>query len=589
MVTSAPVERRFAAVVSADGKGYSRLMAEDEIGTVRMLTAYRSIMRDTITEFHGRVVDSPGDNVLAEFGSVVDAVSSAVEIQRLLSERNAEVPDRRRLEFRIGVNLGTVLVDGERIYGDTINIAARVEGLADAGGICISGVAYEHIAGKLALEWDPLGEVTVKNIPYPLRVYRLRQPSRQVTSSVAKPTIVPPHRPSIAVLPFREIDLADTRPYFGDGIAEYVIIALASLSDLFVVSCTSTARFRDSSTDVRSVGRELGVRYVLSGSVRRMGERLRITAELADSETQTVLWTERIDGHGDDLFDLQDRVSERTITTIAPHVRDAEVRRAFRKRPENLDAYDFTLRGLDLLYHLHRDEFERAREMFDRAITLDPGYATPYALSALWHSIRFEQGWSVDPATELSAVTRCAEMALERDPFDARALALCGHLRAFRLRDYEGAVALFDRALASSPNSSVAWIRSSPTYSYLGDGAEATRRGQQGLKLSPLDPHRFYTHGILGLAAYTRGDFDEAAVWGRRAKSENPAFTANLRILAAALGAAGKPDEARVVAARLLEADPGFRLVPFCERYAFRDRERRAALADHLRAAGLPD
>ena len=281
------------------------------------------------------------------------------------------------------------------------------------------------------------------------------------------------------MLPFREIDLADTRPYFGDGIAEYVIIALASLSDLFVVSCTSTARFRDSSTDVRSVGRELGVRYVLSGSVRRMGERLRITAELADSETQTVLWTERIDGHGDDLFDLQDRVSERTITTIAPHVRDAEVRRAFRKRPENLDAYDFTLRGLDLLYHLHRDEFERAREMFDRAITLDPGYATPYALSALWHSIRFEQGWSVDPATELSAVTRCAEMALERDPFDARALALCGHLRAFRLRDYEGAVALFDRALASSPNSSVAWIRSSPTYSYLGDGAEATRRGRR--------------------------------------------------------------------------------------------------------------
>jgi adenylate cyclase len=588
-VTLAPVERRLAAVVSADGKGYSRLMSEDEIGTVRTLTAYRSIMRDTITGFHGRVVDSPGDNLLAEFGSVEDAVSSAVEIQRLLAERNAELPERRRLEFRMGVNLGDVLADGDRIYGDTINIASRLEGLADGGGICISRVAYEHIAAKLALEWEPLGEVTVKNIPYPLGVYRLLPRWLPASSRAGKPLNVPSHRPSIAVLPFRELDVGDARPYFGDGIAEYVVVALASLPDLFVVSCTSTARFRESPTDVRSVGRELGVRYVLSGSVRRMGTHLRITAELADSETQTVLWTERIDGHGDDLFDLQDRVSEKTITTIAPHGRAGVVGRAFRKRPENLDAYDFTLRGLDLLYHLHRNEFEHARELFARAIELDPGYAAPYALSALWHSVRLEQGWSVDPPTERAAVRRFAEMALERDPFDTRALALCGHLRAFQLRDYEGALAFFDRALASSPNSSVAWIRSSPTYSYLGDGTEAARRAQQGLKLSPLDPHLFFIHGILGLAAYSRGEFDEAALWGRRAMSENPAFTANLRILAAALGAAGKLAEARVVAGRLLEADPAFRVAPFCERYAFRDRERRAALADHLRAAGLPD
>jgi adenylate cyclase len=586
---SPEVERRLAAVLSADGKGYSRLMSEDEVGTVRTLTSYRAIMREIIATFHGRVVDSPGDNVLAEFGSVIDAVAAAVEIQRRLGERNAELPEHRRLEFRIGVNLGDVLVDGERIYGDTVNVAARLEGLAEGGGICISGRAYDHVADKCDVAWDSLGDVTVKNIAYPLRVYRLRQRSREVTSVQAAPAVVPANRPSIAVLTFHPIGGGDASRYLGDGIAEDVGVALASLSDLFVVSHKSTARFRDTAIDVRAVGHELGVRYVLSGRIQRIAERLRITAELADSETQTVVWTEKIDGRVDDLFELQDRVSEKTITTIAPHIREAEMRRAFRKRPESLDAYELTLRGLDLLYRLRHDEFERARDMFDKAIALDPRYATPHALSALWYSIRLEQGWSTDRDADRAAVRRCGEAALERDPFDARALALCGHLRAFQFRDYEGALALFDRALASSPNSSVAWVRSSATYSYLGDGDEAKRRAQVGLRLSPHDPHLFFTHGILGLAFYSSGEFDEAAAWGRRAMFENPRFTANLRILAAALVAAGRLDEARATAMRLLEADPGFRVTPFCDQYAFRDRDRRAALAEHLREAGLPD
>jgi adenylate cyclase len=585
---TADVERRLAAVVSADGKGYSRLMSEDEIGTLRTLTAYRSIMRDTIAKFHGRVVDTPGDNVLAEFGSIVDAVSYAVEIQRQLGQRNAELAERRRLEFRMGVNLGEVLVDGDRIYGDTINVAARVERLADAGGICISGVAYDHIADKLDLQWDSLGKVELRNLPSPVRVYRLRQNAPRAGPIPERSAFGTGHRPSIAVLPFREIGIGDAQGYFGDGIAEHVVVALASLPDLFVVSRSSTTRFRDSHTDVRAVGQELGVRYVLSGSVRRMGERLRIMAELADSETQTVLWTDSIDGHASDVFDLQDRVSERALTTIAPYLRDEEMRRVFQKRPESLDAYEFTLRGLDLLYRLHREEFERAREMFARSIALEPRYATPYALNALWYSIRIEQGWSVNVGEDRAAVMRWAEMALERDPFDARALALCGHLRAFQLRDYEGALALFDRALASSPNSSFAWVRSSPTYSYLGDGGEALRRAQQGLKLSPLDPQLFFTHGVLGLASYTLGNFEEAVAWGRQSMLANPRFTANLRILAAGCVAAGRHDEAREVVARLLEADPGFRVTPFCERYAFRDRDRLNALAAHLRAAGLP-
>jgi TolB-like protein/Tfp pilus assembly protein PilF len=587
-MTAPDVDRRLAAVLSADGKGYSRLMSDDEIGTVRTLISYRAVMRDTVTRFHGRVVDSPGDNLLAEFGSALEAVSAAVEIQRVLGERNAELLEARRLEFRIGVNVGDVVVDGDRIYGDTVNVAARLEALADGGGICISGIAFDHIAAKLPLEWFSMGEVAVKNIARPVRAYRLGQPLPQ-RARVTAPVASPPHRPSIAVLPFR--DAGDPTPprYLADGISEDIVVALASLSDLFVVSRTSTAGFRGSTPDVRSVGRELGVRYVLSGSARRIGDRLRITAELADSETQTVLWTDKIDGRVDDLFELQEQVSEKTITTIAPHVREAEMRRAFGKRPESLDAYDFTLRGLDLLYRLQRGEFERARDMLDSAIALDPRYATPYALSALWHSIRVEQGWSDDPAADRAAIRRCAEAALERDPYDARALALAGHMRAFQLGDYEGALALFDRALASSPNSSLAWIRSSPTYSYLGDGTEAKRRARLGLKLSPLDPHIFFAHGVLGLACYVSGEFDEAAVWGSQSLAENPAFTANLRILTASLAAGGRLDEARAAAARLLAMDPAFRLTPFCERYALRDRDRRAALAEHLRAAGLPD
>ena len=258
------------------------------------------------------------------------------------------------------------------------------------------------------------------------------------------------------------------------------------------------------------------------------------------------------------------------------------------ERPENLDAYDFMLRGLDLLYHLRRDEFEQAREMFDKSIALDPRYATPYALYALWHSIRVGQGWSEDPRADHVAANRLGEAALERDPFDARALALCGHMRAYLFHDYEGAFALFDRAIAVSPNSATAWGRSSPTYSYVGDAVEAKRRAQIALRLSPLDPHLFYVHTALCLACYTGGQYEEAVGWGRRAFSQNPNYAAILRFLAASLAAAGHSAEAQPIARALLDIEPGFRVQRFCDGYAYKDPARRAALAEHLRAAGLP-
>jgi TolB-like protein/Tfp pilus assembly protein PilF len=588
MEQPAEVERRHAAILAADAQGYSRLMGEDEIGTVRTLTAHRAAMREAIARFRGRVVDSPGDNLLAEFPSAFDAVECAAAIQSTLRQRNAALPEGRRLAFRIGVNAGPVIVEGERIYGDAVNVAARLEALADAGGVCISGEVHDQVAGALGLQWESLGERAVKNILRPVRVYRARLPGGpEARASPTPPARV--YRPSIAVLPFRESGAPEAERYFAEGIVEDVIGALASLPDLFVISGTSTARFRDRPADVKAVGQELAVRYVLSGSIRRAGDRIRISSELADTDTQVVVWTDRLESRVDDLFELQDRLSERTIATIAPHVQEAEIRRALRKRPESMDAYDYMLRGLDLLYRLERREFEQAREMFERALALDPAYATPYALSALWHSIRIGQGWSVDEGADYGEAARLAEAALARDPLDARALALSGHVRAFLLHDYEGAFALFDRALATSPNSAVAWIRSSPAYSYVGDAAEARRRAEIGLRLSPFDPHLFYTHTALGFACYTGGQWDQAVAWCRRAMSASPHFTANLRFLAASLVAAGRAGEAREIGRALLALAPGFRVRPFCESYAYKDPERRAALADHLLAAGLPE
>jgi TolB-like protein/class 3 adenylate cyclase/Tfp pilus assembly protein PilF len=581
------VERRHAAILSADARGYSRLMADDEVGTVRMLIAYRAVMRELITNFHGRVVDTPGDNLLAEFSNAVDAVECALAIQQTLREQNAGVQEHRRLEFRIGVNVGDVVVEGSGIYGDAVNVAARLEALSDAGGLCVSGLVHDLVAPKLPVVWEFFGARTVKNIDRPVQVYRARLPGSSGAPS-NNALLRPSYRPSIAVLPFRELGVGEEHHYFADGIVEDIIGALATLPDLFVISRNSTARFRGGAMDVASVGRDLSVRYVLSGSIRRAGDRIRIASELADTDTESVLWSDRVEGHSSDLFELQDKLAQKTVTTIAPSVQEAEIRRAMAKRPESLNAYDFTLRGLDLLYRLRRSEFDRAREMFEKSIAADPSYAAPYALTAIWYSIRFGQGWSTDLRADFEQAGRFAEAALERDPLDSRALALGGHVRAFIFHDYEGAFALFDRALAASPNSSLAWIRSSPVYSYVGEAAEGKRRAEIGIRLSPFDPHLFYAHTALGLACYTSGDLDEAAMWCRRAMAQNPNFTANLRFLAAILGAAGRPVEARDIARALLEVEPDFHVDKFCESYAYKDPSRRAALAVHLKNAGLP-
>ncbi len=398
----------------------------------------------------------------------------------------------------------------------------------------------------------------------------------------------PAGRPSIAVLPFRVHGDTERQAYFGDGIVEDIIGALASLREVFVISRSSTLRYRGVDADVRAVGRDVGVGYVLSGSVWRAGDRLRVSAELAETTRGAVIWASHFDGISEDVFALQDQIATRVVSTIAPQVREAELRRALRKRPNNLEAYDCVLRGLSERYHLSLDHFNQARTWLERAIALDPGYAAPYALLADWHSIRVNQGWSDDPAADNAAVIRLATAAFERDSFDAMALALCGHVKSLLLHKFDEAIALFDRAIAASPSSAIAWTRSSPTYSYLGDAREAIRRAEEGLRLSPLDLHIFFAHGILGLALYIAGEYEEGLKWGRKAREENPAWTANLRFLAVNLAALGCHEEAKHVGNALVSVEPGFRVDRFMEGYPLQGAARRAAFADHLRAAGLP-
>ena len=409
---------------------------------------------------------------------------------------------------------------------------------------------------------------------------------RDRTSTTAGPTT---HgRPSLAVLPFRVEGEDETNSYFGDGIVEDIVGSLASVRELLIISRSSTLRYRGSAVDVHVVGHDVGVKYALSGSVRRAGPRIRVSVELAETTGGAVVWGQNFDGVSDDLFALQDQIAARVVSTIAPHVREAELRRALRKRPDNMQAYDCVLRALAQIYQLNADAFAEARTWLERAMGLDPAYATPYALLAIWHTIRVGQGWSPSPAADQAEVLRLSTAAVALDSFDAMALALCGHAKSILRYEFDEAIVLFDRALEASPNSAIAWTRSSPTYAYIGDPREAIRRIEQAVRLSPFDPHIFLPHAILILAHYVAGEYDEAVRWGRKAREENPHYNATLRLLAASLAATGQTDEAHEVAEALLVAEPRFLVNRFVENYAIRDSARQERLARHLREAGLP-
>jgi len=508
--------------------------------------------------------------------SEIQIGSRAFQILSLLVDRRGQIVSRKAI-------MDTVWPDTAVEENNLTVQLSALRRLLDANrkqGSCVQTVPGRGYRFVPTVQQLP---VSMSNVPEPA----IAVTEQRLSGERRRPVTRGSRFPSVAVLPFTDLTAADGENYFGEGLVQDVIGALASLPDIAVISHNSMLRYREA-PDLLVAAQELGVRYVVSGNLRRENKRLRISADLIDAETLTTIETYRDEVPETELFAQQDRLTDWVVRGIAPNVRSAELQRIRRKRPDSLDAYDFWLRGLDLLYRLDRDAFDMARKMFEEAIRSDPDYASPYAFIALWHSIRIGQGLSPDRDQDMADVDRFASAALLRDPNDVWALSLSGHLRALLFRDYDTAQDLFDRALRASPNSSFAWSRSSPTFSYLGDAREGRHRAEQALRLSPFDPQIFFTHCALGLAAYTEGNYDEAVLWARRSHAENNGYTANMRFLAASLAATGKIEEARRVGERMLRQEPGFSVSRFIETYAYRDERFRSQLARHLTMANLP-
>jgi len=580
------LKSKIAAVLIADIAGYGRLMEASERGTHTRLMALRQSVIDPALHLHGgRIVKHTGDGFIAIFETVRKAVLCAIAMQQQIERKEVNEAAEWRIRFRIGLNVGDIIEEANDVYGNAVNIAARLQELAEPGAVVISVAVRDQVTIDPTVPVIDLGPVTLKNIEATVHAFRL---ATGINASQPRTNRVDPRRAaSIAVLPFRTPEELE-QAYFGEGLVEDIIGAIAGLEDLLVISRNSTLAYRDRGLDIRRIGDDLGVRYILSGSVRRSPRFLRVHAELATTNDGGVIWAQSFDAEIGDLFKIQDHITAQIVGMIAPRIRAAEIERAFLKRPENMDAYDHFLQALSLLFRLERADFANAGRLLRRAIALDDSYATSYALAAEWHGLRVGQGWSHDPEGDSREAVRLAQSAVDRDSRNIRAITLLAHYKSFLFKDYDGALTLFKRALDMSPNNAWTWGLSAPTHSYIGDGHSAIERTERALRLSPRDLLAFYYHTSLCIAHYTVGAYEEAVQWGKIALSENPRFTAAAWPTAAALGAMGKKDAAGDIVQILLRVNPQIKASVHASRYPYRDVSRRRLLEQHLLAAGLP-
>jgi TolB-like protein len=480
------MERRLAAILAADVVGYSRLMEQDEAGTFeRLRERRRQLVEPAVERRRGRIFKLMGDGLLAEFGSVVDALECATAIQKSMNEANAALQPEQRILMRVGVHVGEVIVEGEDRHGDAVNIAARLQQLAEPGEVSVSRQVAEHARQNSAFAFEPCGERRLKNIAGPVAVYRVHAGDGSSRTSAAAGA----DRPSIAVLPFDNMSGDREQDYFADGIVEEIITALSRMRSLFVIARNSSFTYKGRSVDVKQVGRELGVRYVLEGSVRKAGAKVRITGQLIDAETGAHLWADRFDGALEDIFDLQDQVTARVVSAIAPRLEQAEIERAKRKPTENLDAYDYYLRGMAAVHLWTREGNEEALAMFGRAIELDPGFAAAYGMAARCYSQRLGSGWMVDRAKETAEAERLARRAAALGRDDAVALCTSGLALALVAGDIDTGAELIERALALNPNLASAWAFSAWVRIWGGDPEGGLERAGRAMQMSPHDPH----------------------------------------------------------------------------------------------------
>ena len=583
-MSEARAERRLAAILAGDVVGYSRLMGADEEGTLARLNAVRrEFWEPKITEHRGRIVKRTGDGVLIEFASVVDAARYGIEIQRGMAKRNAEVPQDKRIELRMGIHIGDILIEDNDIFGDGVNVAARLEGIAETGGICFSRAAFEQVDGKLDVSFEDGGEQQLKNIARPVRVYRAR-----LTAVASAPALVLalPDKPSIAVLPFQNMSGGPDQDYFVDGMVEEIITGLSRIKWLFVIARNSTFTYKGRAVDVKQVGRELGVRYVLEGSLRKVADRVRIAAQLIDATTGAHVWAERYDRKSDDIFALQDEITLSVVGAIEPSLRSAEVERAKRKRPDSLDAYDLVLRAIPDVYSRMPEPSKRALALLERAIVLDPNYALAHACAAECHHTLFLRDGMREE--NRAAGSRHAQTALAHGQDDALALTLAGFSIGMEGRDRAAAFAAFDAALAVCPSSAVTYILGSVILAFTGEAERAIDWAERALRLSPLDPWRASAFVSLSIAHFQRGRYEEAVANARKSVQASPGFSVPYVTLAASLAKHNRLEEAKAAAARLLELQPVFRYSRLLSNVNC-EPALAASLGDALRAAGLPE
>jgi TolB-like protein/class 3 adenylate cyclase/Tfp pilus assembly protein PilF len=585
--------RRLAAILAADIMGYSALMAANEEQTHARVGAELERVFREIERAHGRIFSFAGDGLMAEFPSAVDALKCGLRIQAESARRQRSGIADERIMFRIGVNAGEIIVQDQRTGGNAVNVAARLEQLAEPGGICLSQAVFEQVRRVVAADYAFLGEHRLKNIKDPIAAYTI--PAESCGAWQGMPTLPRErragpgveYRPSLAVLPFRTLQPDQSDAYFAEGMVDDIIGALGCLQDLVVIARSSTQMFARAPLDLRRVGHELDVRYVLHGSVRRAGERLRTAVELSEAETGKVIWANRFDGATASIFDLQDRIAVRVATAIAPHLRDLELTRAMRKRPDSLTAYDLTLQALDLMYRLDRTQVSQARDLLAQANALDPDYAPAFSRLASLFIRWIGQGWSEDERADNERARDAAQRAIERDPNDALGLAIFGHYCSYLNRDYDRALTYLERAMAAAPSNAWAWSYGGLTAGYVGDIERAIERGERAVRLSPIGPDAFIHEHYLSQAYYLAGRYEEAAAWARMSDAGSPSYTSNLRCLIASLVGCGQLDEAKRAARRLLALQPTFRLCAFRKRTPLGDAYR-DQFVERLQRAGLP-
>jgi adenylate cyclase len=577
-------KRRLTAILSADVAGYSRLMGEDEAATVSTLMAYREIMTMLIKKHQGRVVDSPGDNLLAEFTSVVNAVRCAIKTQDELKIRNDVLPENRKMEFRIGVHLGDVIVEGERIYGEGVNMAARIEGLAEASGISISGTVYDSIENKLDLNYKFQGEHTVKNIKTPVRVYRVEKKSL-ITVSGDEGEYNLPDRPSIAVLPFVNISGDPEQEYFSDGITEDLITDLSKVSGLFVIARNSVFTFKGMAVEVKELGKKLGVGYVLEGSVRKAGNRVRITAQLVDASTEGYLWAERYDRELIDIFSLQDEVTQKIVTALTVKLTEDEQERLLKKDTNNLEAYDYNLRGLESIYLWTKESMAEARRMLEKAISIDPEYASAYSNLGKCHWANWANGWSQDPES-LEQASELSQRAITLDDSLTSARVVLSDVYLWK-KIHDQAIAVIERAVKLNPNCADAIEQQGEILIWAGRPQEGMELVRKAMRLNPIYPVWYLWN--LGHAYFLADQHNEAIEIFKRALIVNPDFIPVHLILALIYAEKGFEEAAMVEVAKIPRISPETpSLETWCQRLPYKDHTVSERIIEGLRKAGLP-